>query len=92
VDVTSVQTAMRYFNSFYTGVYVYEENHDVVQYGDLILAADGVEISTSDELDSIIKRKNVGDSVELTVYRNREKITLTITVAEYIPEALQPAS
>ncbi len=92
VDVTSIQTAMRYFNSFYTGVYVYVEDHDVVQYGDLILSADGVEISTSEDLNSIIKSKRVGDPVELLVYRNRDKITLTVTVAEYIPEALKPAS
>lgn len=86
VDVTSVQTAMRYFNSFYTGVYVYNEGHDVMKYGDLILSADGVEITSSEDLLEMVAGKSVGDTMELVIYRDRTKQTVTITVAEQKPD------
>ena len=92
MDVTSVQTAMRYFNSFYTGVYVSEKNHATVQYGDLILTADGVEINSVEELDRMIMGRSIGDTVELLVYRNRKKIAVTITVSELIPDSFQKIS
>jgi serine protease Do len=92
MDVTSIQTAMRYFNSFYTGVYVCEEDHAAVRYGDLILKADGSEISSSKALNQIVMSKSVGDTVDLLVYRNRKKITVTITVSEVIPDALESTS
>ncbi len=85
VDVTSVQTAMRYFDSFYTGVYVYDHSHDVVKYGDLILSVDGVKIGTAAQLTEMIEGKSVGDTMELVVYREREKRTVTVTVGEEKP-------
>ncbi|MBE6652343.1 MAG: trypsin-like serine protease [Ruminococcaceae bacterium] len=92
VEVTSVQTAMRYFDSLNLGVYVYTESHPILQYGDLILAADGMEISTANQLQALIQRKQVGDSLELTVYRAREQITVTVTIVEAVPTSLQPAA
>ncbi len=92
VDVTSWQTAMRYFNSSYTGVYVYDEDHEVVKYGDRILAVDGTEITASEEINRIIQTKAVGDTVELVVYRNKKEVTVTVTVLESVPEALKPAA
>ena len=86
VDVTSVQTAMHYFDSFYTGVYVYDNSHSEVRYGDLILAADGVEITSSSQLHSLIQGKRVGDSLELTVYRKKQQIVVTVTVTESVPK------
>ncbi len=91
VDVTNVQTAMRYFDSFYTGVYVYDKDAADVKYGDLILSADGTEITTSSELNAIIKKKKVGDTVELVVLRKKEQITLTVTLTESHPTATTPA-
>ncbi len=92
VDVTSIQTAMRYFDSFNLGVYVYDDSHATLAYGDLILAADGEEILSVSDLAGIIQRKKVGDTLELTVYRNREQITVTVTLIEDMPEALLPAA
>ena len=95
VDVTTVQTAVRYFNSMNTGVYVYDESHSVVRYGDLILSADGKEIHTVADLATVIDGKSVGDTMELTVYRagsdhkNKwEKVTLTVQVTEDIPDTV----
>ena len=92
MNVTSVQTAMRYFNSFYTGVYVSDRSHDTVQYGDLILSADGKEIHTAEELKQILTEKSIGDTMELLVYRNRKKIAVTVTVSESIPDVLKTFS
>ncbi len=92
VDVTSIQTAMRYFDSFNLGVYVYDDSHETLAYGDLILAADGVEILAVSDLADVIRNKQVGDTLELTVYRNREQITVTVTLIEDMPEALTPAA
>lgn len=92
VDVTSVQTAMRYFDSFYTGVYVYDKDSDEVQYGDLILSADGVEIASSSELSAIVKKKRVGDTVELVLWRNKEQVTVTVTLVESVPTHVTPTA
>jgi serine protease Do len=87
VDVTSVQAAMRYFNSFYTGVYVYDENHEAVKYGDRILTVDGVKISSAAEVIAIATGKKVGDTLTLEVVRKGDVKTLTVTVAEKKPTA-----
>jgi serine protease Do len=87
VDVTSVQTAMRYFNSFYTGVYVYDEKHGTVKYGDRILTVDGVNISSSAEVIAIAAGKRVGDTLTLEVVRKGDVKTLTVTIAEKRPAA-----
>jgi serine protease Do len=91
VDVTSVQTAVRYFNTMNTGVYVYDKNHGTVRYGDYIVAADGCEITSVAELSAVIANKSVGDTLELTVYRTETnsskwvKRVLTVSVVEDIP-------
>ena len=91
VDVMSVQTAVRYFNTMNTGVYVYDKNHDTVRYGDYIVAADGCEITSVAELSAVIANKSVGDTLELTVYRAETnsskwvKRVLTVSVVEDIP-------
>ena len=90
VDVTSIQTAMRYFDSFNLGVYVYDDSHDVLAYGDLILYADGVEILSVNDLISLIQTKQVGDSLELVIYRSREQVTVTVTLVEDAPQSSKP--
>ena len=75
----------------YGGVYVYDRNHDVVKYGDLIYAADGIEITAVSDLENIIQNKQVGDTLELTIYRSNQKMTVTVTLVEKIPETSKPA-
>ena len=87
VDVTSVQTAMRYFNSFYLGVYVYDRNHNVMQYGDLILSVNGVDLETAADLQAMVAEMEVGDTLEFVVYRDRAKQTVTVKVTEQIPQS-----
>ncbi len=40
--------------------------------GDIITAIDGTEIATIDDIQSIISKHNIGETVELTVYRKNE--------------------
>ena len=78
---------MRYFNSFYTGVYVYDEDHEVVRYGDRILTVDGIKISSTAEVIAIVSGKKVGDTLTLEVVRKGDVKTLTVNVAEKKPAA-----
>ena len=86
VDVTSYQVALKYFSSMYLGVYVYDKNHEVMQYGDLILSVNGKKLETAADLQAMVSEMEVGDTLELVVFRNRQKETVTITVIEQIPE------
>ncbi len=88
VDVGSVQTAMYYFNSRHTGVYVYDSVSDVLKYGDFILSVNGTEISESGEINELICDAKVGDTVTFVVYRNKEAVTVELTLMEQIPEYL----
>ena len=92
VDVTDYYTAAYYFNATGTGVYVYDREHDTVAYGDRIISADGEQIESVAELNAMIQRKRVGDTLELTVNRNRKLITLTVTITEYVPETVHSPS
>jgi S1-C subfamily serine protease len=68
-------------------VYVYDENHGTVKYGDRILTVDGVNISSSAEVIAIAAGKRVGDTLTLEVVRKGDVKTLTVTIAEKRPAA-----
>jgi S1-C subfamily serine protease len=65
---------------------VYDQNHDVVKYGDLILSVNGIEPGSVAALQGMVADMRVGDTLEILVYRNREKVTVTVTVTEQKPE------
>ena len=73
-EVTSV-SGTRY-------VRVEDKNHAVLKDQDLILMADGVRISSIEDLAAIVRAKSVGDTVTLTVYRDGKQIELTVPVIE----------
>lgn len=85
VDVDA-ETAQRY--SMPQGVYVYSvseggaaENAGIRQ-GDIITAVNGEEITDMDELNDIKNRFDAGDSIELTVFRSGQTMTVTLTLQE----------
>ena len=59
---------------------------------DIIVAIDGKEIASRDELESAKKGYNAGDSAVLKVYREGQYIELTIVFDELTPEALEAGS
>ena len=50
--------------------------------GDIITEFDGIEVQTSYDLFAQILRRNVGDTVEIQIYRNGEYLTITLELIE----------
>ncbi len=94
VDVTNVQTALYYFGSRYTGVYIWETNVNDIKKGDLVLTVDGIEVTSMAEVQTVISGKGVGDTVELVVYRSstKKQVTVTLSLVEYVPTVTEPAA
>ena len=87
----TVNTANAAFAQYYNtveGAYVtlVDENSCAadagLRVGDIITAIDGTEIRSSSELVSAKNDYTAGDTVELTVYRGGEYLTLTLTFDE----------
>ncbi len=51
-----------------------------IQPGDVILELDGKPVNTSNELQGMIVLHRAGDQVKLTIWRNKTKITKTVTL------------
>jgi len=49
-----------------------------IEIGDVILELDGKKVNTSNQLQSYIAQKRVGDKVNVTIWRDKKKITKTI--------------
>jgi serine protease Do len=70
------------------GVYInnapegYPASEAGIKAGDIITKFDGVEVKTSYELFAQILRRDVGDEVEIEIYRDGEYITLTLRLVE----------
>ena len=59
-----------------------------LQQNDVITAADGKEITCSDDLSDYIKSLSAGDKVTLSVYRQGEIVEIEVTVGENVKSAL----
>ena len=55
-----------------------------VEIGDILLAINGVRVNTQEALEAVIYGCEVGDTVEVTIYRSGRQITVTLTVQEAI--------
>lgn len=94
VTTMTEQYAARY-NSV-VGAYVYSVNPGScaekagIQQGDVIVQVGDKEITTIDDLSAAKTDFKAGDTVEITVYRNGDYITVTVTFDEQLPESMQP--
>lgn len=59
-----------------------------IQVSDIITAANGTEISTSEELVDLVSSLYEGAELKLSIYRQGEELELTVTVGEQIQSAL----
>ena len=70
----------------YSRVYVYslEKNYNdgVLQVHDQLLEANGTPIKSNSDFNFVVQQCKPGDTIELTIKRNRSTITVTITVFE----------
>ncbi|MCC8358061.1 MAG: S1C family serine protease [Oscillospiraceae bacterium] len=57
-----------------------------LEVGDIITAVDDTTISSASDLTNAVKSYRAGDTAELTVFRDDEYITLTITFDEKLPD------
>lgn len=50
--------------------------------GDLIVAMDGQDVTSSQDISDIMNRHQVGDTINVTYYRGRRKLTTKVTLGE----------
>ena len=73
-------------NNLVEGVYVYQVYTNTpaqkagISRGDIIVGIDGKDVTTKQELNEIKNSKNIGDTVELKVYRNGKYETIKVTL------------
>lgn len=60
-----------------------------LQINDIITQVNGKEISSSSDLVAIVSKAQVGDTLEMTVYRKGEILTISVEVGEQIQQAKQ---
>jgi len=92
VDVTSAQQAYQYGVN-HLGVYIVgltegtKAEKSGLKAGDLIMAVDDMQISSSTELKKALQEHQVGDTVKVTVSRDGKLMTLQVQLAESVPTA-----
>ncbi len=77
----------RYITDY--GVYVLTSQSDVLQFGDRIVAFDGVSISVGADIKALLTEYSVGDTVDITVVRAGRMKTVQLTLGEYVPQDVQ---
>lgn len=93
VDITNAQTAMMYrVNELGCYISSVEINSNAAnagfQSGDLVKSVNGTSVSTSSDIESIISKLSVGDTVEFTVKRNGTTGTLSLVLEEAVPDGI----
>ncbi|MBE7063166.1 MAG: trypsin-like peptidase domain-containing protein [Clostridia bacterium] len=85
----------RYYNIPASGLFVSDVSAGSgaaaagVQKGDVILKCNGEDVKSSEEINAIRDRFKAGDSITLTVNRDGEILTLTVTLTEEKPTLAQ---
>ena len=93
LDISNEQMA-RMYNVSETGTYLYsvEEGQAAskagLQPGDRIVSIDGEEITSVDQMKSIIQGHEVGDTVTFVISRSGKQQTVEVTIGEYVPESM----
>ena len=81
IDLSNAQTAMMYRVNK-TGLYIYESTNPELKSGDRITAIDGTEITDQASYNIAMENYNVGDTVQFTVSRNGQALTVSVTLTE----------
>ncbi len=72
-----------------TGVIVMESrNTSELLLGDMILSVDGVSISTTAQIELLLKEKNVGDTLTVKIKRSDKEMTVALTLTEKVPDSV----
>jgi len=90
VDINDAQTAMMYRVSD-LGVYVYSVNNGSsaltagFKQGDLVISINNEKISNYSDFNKELEKYEIGETVNVTVHRNGQDITLNLVLTEYVP-------
>ncbi len=94
VEINNEQTAWMYrVNEL--GTYIYSIAADSsaaeagLQPGDRIVAVNGTEIGSYDDLKEFLKTVSVGDPLRFAVSRSGQPLEITVIAGEYVPEQIQ---
>lgn len=94
MDIDSLQMALMY-RVPQTGVYISKVNPGSnaeeagFKAGDCILSVNSIDVKTSSDVEKIINSRSVGDSVNFVVMRNKQNVSLSLTLKEYVPENIK---
>ena len=87
-EISSMNDYMKYANSELGkyiegfGVYVVADERGNFQLGDRIVAVDGTNVESLDNISGILSNHSVGDEVTVTVYRSRKTEEVKVTLVE----------
>ncbi len=90
LDITQSNYAQYhyYYNVNRTGVYVVSSEYNTdLKNKDCIISVNGTDISTTDELNGIVEKLKVGDTVTVVALRDGKEFTTTLTLREYVPDS-----
>lgn len=92
LDITDASMA-RYLGLPGYGTYITEVtegyNDDVLQVGDRIISVNGEEISSREDVTTIVKKASVGDKLIFQVSRNGRITEVEVTCCEKVPESAE---
>lgn len=60
-------------------------NEKVFRTGDKIITVNGVSVSSASEINAIVRKCEIGSTIEFTVVRDRKSVTVEATIFEYTP-------
>ena len=97
LDISSQQMALMY-RVGQTGCYIYSTVDGSaaakagLRSGDCITAINGTEVSTSEDVKTILDTCSVGDTIQMTILRNGESATVSVTLQEYVTSEISNTS
>lgn len=62
----------------------------ILRANDVITAVDGVSVQLSGDFVSLVSERSIGDEVELTITRNGEELTRTVTLVPHVEDGSRP--
>lgn len=87
VEYRMISRQMAVLNEIPEGAYIMDvvsgspAEKSGIKVEDIIIKIDGTKVTDSNDLARIIGKKKVGDTIELTVWRNEKEMTLGVTLA-----------
>lgn len=89
LDVTAQNLASAYkrYGVTSTGIIVFESRlSDELEFGDRIISANGIELSSSSDFEELISGCSIGDVVIIRIEREGATIDVALTLKEKIPD------